>query len=83
MDGFGTNNLTQSAGAIGNNGFGTFEYGVDFTPNGGGNGFAGSLSFRLTGTGLTLDDFAEKSINGDVAAFFALTSTAKLPATPD
>ena len=41
-------------------------------PNGGGNGFAGPLSFRLTGTGLTLDDFAEKSINGDVAAFFAL-----------
>jgi hypothetical protein len=72
VNGFGTNNLTQSAGAIGNNGFGTFEYGVDFTPNGGGNGFAGPLSFTLTGTGLTLDDFAEKSINGDVAAFFAL-----------
>jgi len=76
INGFSTNNLSQHAGvgatAIHNNGFGDFEYGVDFKPNGGGNGFAGPLSFRLTGTGLTLDDFAEKSINGDVAAFFAL-----------
>ena len=70
--GMATGNLSQHAGDIHNNGFGDFEYGVDFRPNGGGNGFAGPLSFRLTGTGLTLDDFAEKSTNGDVAAFFAL-----------
>ena len=31
----------------------------------------------FTGTGLTLDDFAEKSINGDVAAFFALDILSK------
>ena len=79
--GMATDNLSQHAGvgatAIHNNGFGDFEYGIDFKPNGGGNGFAGPLSFRLTGTGLTLDDFAEKSINGDVAAFFALDILSK------
>jgi len=62
----------QSAGDIHNNGFGDFEYGIDFSPNGGGNGFVGPLTFRISGTGLTLDDFAELSSGGDVAAFFAL-----------
>jgi hypothetical protein len=64
-------NNTQVAGEIHNNGFGIFEYGIDYNPNGA-PGFSGPLTFTLTGAGLTLDDFAERSKGGDVAAFFAL-----------
>ena len=48
------------AGNHPHDGFGDFEYGSRLA-NGGGNGFAGPLSFQLTGTRFTLDDFAEKS----------------------
>jgi len=62
---------TQTAGAIHNDGFGTFEYGIDRTVNGAVGGVS-SLSFSIVGAGLTLDDFAELSKNGDISAFFAL-----------
>jgi len=63
---------TQTAGVIHNNGFGDFEYGIDYSPNGA-PGFIGPLSFQLTSPGgLTLANFGELSTGGDVAAFFAL-----------
>jgi len=78
INGFGTGSLSQHAGvgatAIHNDGLGLFEYGIDKDVNGGGNGLIGPLSFRITGTGLTLDDFAELSIipPGDLSVFMAL-----------
>jgi len=74
IDGFGAGSLSQHAGAIHNDGLGVFEYGIDKDVNGGGNGLVGPLSFRITGTGLTLDDFAEKSIipPGDLSVYLAL-----------
>jgi len=74
IDGFGGGLLSQHAGAIHNDGLGVFEYGIDKTVNGGGNGLIGPLSFRITGAGLTLDDFAELSTipPGDLASFMAL-----------
>jgi len=65
---------TANAGAIGQDGFGTFEYGFNYVPPGGSNPFFGPLTFTLSGTGLTLASFTELSTNppGNVAAFMAL-----------
>jgi hypothetical protein len=62
----------QAAGALTADGFGLFEYGLEGTWNGG-NGPT-SLSFTITGAGLTLASFAELSTNppGDTQAFMAL-----------
>jgi hypothetical protein len=62
----------QAAGALTADGFGLFEYGLEGTWSGG-NG-PSSLSFTITGAGLTLASFAELSNNppGDTRAFMAL-----------
>jgi hypothetical protein len=75
VNGFGAGSLSENAGAIGQNGFGTFEYGIDFTGvSGGSNPLFTPLSFTISGTGLTLASFAELSTipPGDTQAFFAL-----------
>ena len=75
VGGFGTGNLSENAGAIGQDGFGTFEYGIDYTgANGANNPLFTPLSFTISGTGLTLASFAELSTipPGDTQAFFAL-----------
>jgi hypothetical protein len=71
--GTGLNNLTQNAGALTADGFGTFEYGVDLT-TAGASTVVSALSFSITGTGLDLSDFAQLSSNppGDTQAFMAL-----------
>ena len=65
---------TANPGAIGQDGFGTFEYGFNYIPPGGSNPFFGPLTFTLTGTGLTLASFTELSTNppGNTPAFLAL-----------
>jgi len=62
----------QAAGSLTADGFGLFEYGLEGTWSGG-NG-PSSLSFTITGAGLTLASFAELSSNppGDTQAFMAL-----------
>jgi hypothetical protein len=66
-----TGNLSQNAGSIHQNGFGTFEYGIEYTGGqGGSNPFFGTLSFTIDG--VTLASFAELSTGGDPNAFFAL-----------
>ena len=62
----------QNAGALTADGFGVFEYGVEGLWAGS-NG-PSSLSFSISGTGLTLASFAELSTNppGDTQAFMAL-----------
>jgi len=64
--------LVQNAGALSMDGFGQFEYGVDGLFKGS-NGPT-SLSFTISGTGLTLASFAELSSlpPGDTLAFMAL-----------
>lgn len=74
-NGTGTGGLTQTAGAFGVDGFGTFEYGVDYTGSGSSGNPPTSLSFTITdGASLTLASFAQLSTNppGDTAAFFVL-----------
>lgn len=66
---------TANAGAISQDGFGSFEYGFNYIGgNGGSNPFTGPLTFTLTGAGLTLASFAEQSTipPGNTTAFFAL-----------
>jgi len=66
---------TANAGAISQDGFGTFEYGFNYIGgNGGSNPFTGPLTFTLSGAGLTLASFTELSTNppGNVPAFMAL-----------
>jgi len=64
---------TASAGAIHQDGFGTFEYGFNYIGgNGASNPFTGSLIFTIAGTGLTLGSFSELSTGGDPNSFLAL-----------
>jgi hypothetical protein len=74
FDVFGSATNTVGAGNIHQDGFGDFEYALDYTGgSGGGNAFTGtSLSFTLTGTGLTLASFAELSTGGGDPAFMTL-----------
>jgi hypothetical protein len=74
-NGTGPGGLTQTAGAFGVDGFGRFEYGVDYTGSGSSGNPPSTLSFRITdGATLTLASFAELSKNppGDTTAFFVL-----------
>jgi hypothetical protein len=50
--------LTQSAGSLGGNGFGNFEYGVNLVSPNGASTF-NTLSFTIKGSGLDIGDFAE------------------------
>jgi hypothetical protein len=52
-------------------GFGYFDYGVDYTGGHGGNGTPNPLSFTVNGTGLTVADFETLSTNGAPSVFFA------------
>lgn len=66
---------TANAGAISQDGFGSFEYGFNYIGgSGGSNPFFGPLTFTLSGAGLTLASFTELSTNppGNVPAFMAL-----------
>lgn len=75
VGGFGTGNLMQNAGSIGQDGFGTFEYGIDYTAaNGANNPLFTSLQFTISGSGLTLASLIELSTNppGSDPAFLAL-----------
>lgn len=74
VGGTGTNNLTQAAGSLHEDGFGTFEYGIDYTlASGASHPFFGPLSFTISdGPGLTLASFAELSTGGSPNAFFGL-----------
>jgi hypothetical protein len=70
-----SNSLTNTAlaGDIHQNGFGTFEYGFNYIgAPGGSDPFFGSLTFTLSGTGLTLASFTELSTGGDPNAYLAL-----------
>jgi hypothetical protein len=72
--GMATGNLSQNAGSYGQDGFGTFEYGVDWTGSGGSGTLTSTLSFTISGTGLDITDFAQLSSNppgGDKAYFVA------------
>jgi hypothetical protein len=74
-NGTGTGNLVQTAGSLGVDGFGAFEYGVDWSGSGGSGNPPSTLSFRISdGASLTLASFAELSKNppGDTTAFFVL-----------
>jgi hypothetical protein len=69
------NSATNTVGAtsIHQDGFGDFEYALDYTGgSGASNPFSGPLSFRLTGTGLTLASFAELSSGGSPSAYLTL-----------
>jgi hypothetical protein len=68
----GTATLVQNAGALAADGFGNFEYGVEGLYKGS-NGPT-SLSFTISGTGLTIASFAELTNNppGDTQAFMGL-----------
>jgi hypothetical protein len=74
VGGTGTGGLTQNAGSIHQDGFGNFEYGIDYTgANGANNPLFSALTFRITdGAGFGLNSFANLSTNGDPSAFFAL-----------
>jgi hypothetical protein len=74
IGGTGAGNLTQAAGSLHNDGFGTFEYGIDYTAAAGGsNPFFTPLTFTISdGPGLTLASFAELSTGGSPNAFFGL-----------
>jgi hypothetical protein len=65
---------TASAGTIGQDGFGNFEYGFNYIPSGGSNPWFDPLTFTLTGTLLTAASFNELSVNppGNTPALFAL-----------
>ena len=69
--GTGPNSLTQSAGTLHANGFGSFEYGIDLT-TAGASTVVGNQTFSISGTGLDITDFAQLSSGGDVNAYFAL-----------
>jgi len=83
VNGFGTDNLQQNAGFVDKNGdfqlyhmdgFGDFEYGIEWTGDkgGGGHPFTGTtLSFTITAPGLDFTSF-QQSVGGDDAAYFAL-----------
>ncbi|HET7239371.1 MAG TPA: hypothetical protein VFI76_10100 [Terrimicrobiaceae bacterium] len=62
----------QNAGTLSADGFGTFEYGIEGTFTGASN--ISSLSFSISGAGLSLASFAERSTipPGDLAVFMAL-----------
>jgi len=62
--------VSANAGSIHNDGAGFFEYGVDQTGGGEGN----SLSFRLTGTGLTEGSFNELSTGGGHPVVFSVSA---------
>lgn len=71
----GSNDPLQNAGSIGMDGFGTFEYGVDAKNfNGGKSTNPSSLSFTISGTGLSIASFAELSTNppGNLPAFMTI-----------
>ena len=65
-----------NSGAIGMDGFGTFEYGIVFGPNGGGAGVDSSLSFTVTRVGgfSSVFDLVQNSTNppGSIASPFAV-----------
>ena len=58
----------QAADTFHEDGVGDFEYGIDYTKNGGGNAFGPSIAFDISGTGLTLASL-EKNGSGQ---FFAV-----------
>jgi hypothetical protein len=58
----------QAAGTFHENGIGDFEYGIDYTKNGGGNAFGPSITFDISGAGLSLASL-EKNSTGN---FFAV-----------
>jgi hypothetical protein len=71
FDVVGSATNTVGAGSIHQNGFGTFEYGIEYTGGqGGSNPFFGTLTFTIDG--VTLASFAELSTGGNPNAFFAL-----------
>jgi len=74
VGGTGTGGLTQNASVIHQDGFGNFEYGIDYTgANGANNPLLTPITFTVSdGVGFGLGNFAELSTGGDVAAFFAL-----------
>jgi len=73
FDVVGSTTNTVGAGVIHQDGFGDFEYALDYTGGpGGSNPYFGSLSFTISGANLTLASFAELSKGGDPSAFFSL-----------
>jgi len=63
----------QAAGSYHEDGLGDFEYGIDYTKNGGGpNAFGPSITFDISGTGLTLASLEKNSGPGGIASFFAV-----------
>ena len=70
----GAGNLHKLPVSLHNDGFGTFEYGIDYTAAAGGsNPFFTPLTFTISdGPGLTLASFAELSTGGSPNAFFGL-----------
>lgn len=66
--------FNTSAASLGFNGFGTFEYALTCKQcgTGGGGGVAGPFTIDILAAGLTTDDFAQKSVGGDVQAYFAV-----------
>jgi hypothetical protein len=73
FDVVGSATNTVGASSIHQDGFGDFEYALDYTGgSGASNPFGGSLSFRLTGTNLTLASFAELSSGGSPSAYLTL-----------
>lgn len=72
IGGFGAGNLSQNAGAIMQDGFGTFEYGIDYASQGGSNPLFSPFSFIIQAMGLTLASLNDISVGGNPSAFFAL-----------
>ena len=68
------NGFTANASSIGMDGFGAFEYGVDYTGHGSSGTPPTSLTFTISGAGLTLDDLAQLSngATGDTQAYMVL-----------
>jgi hypothetical protein len=61
VNGPNNNTLVQTVGAFGMDGFGTFEYGIDYLGNGSSGSPPTTLSFSISGSGLDVGDFLELS----------------------